>query len=101
MSLKNIELKKFKKKIRRGKIAEQTEIDSIFAKIKKKKDPVKTIPKSIDLSDDFFDSKGINNNKKLKTEDGLNVYTEEELGLDKNRLKQETPLCPFDCDCCF
>ncbi|KDP34119.1 hypothetical protein JCGZ_07690 [Jatropha curcas] len=35
-----------------------------------------------------------------KTEDGLTVYTEEELGIS-NSNAGGTPLCPFDCDCCF
>ncbi|KAJ6994743.1 hypothetical protein NC653_017520 [Populus alba x Populus x berolinensis] len=35
-----------------------------------------------------------------KTEDGLNIYTEEELGFSKSS-GGDTPLCPFDCDCCF
>ncbi|CAK7353048.1 unnamed protein product [Dovyalis caffra] len=35
-----------------------------------------------------------------KTEDGFNVYTEEELGFNKSS-GGGTPLCPFDCDCCF
>nr|XP_034902947.1 uncharacterized protein C6G9.01c-like [Populus alba] len=35
-----------------------------------------------------------------KTEDGFSVYTEEELGFN-NSSGGGTPLCPFDCDCCF
>ncbi|KAL5054214.1 hypothetical protein RYX36_034896 [Vicia faba] len=35
-----------------------------------------------------------------KTEDGLTIYTEEELGLSKGDAGN-TPLCPFDCSCCF
>ena len=35
-----------------------------------------------------------------KTEEGLSVYTEEELGLNKAD-GGGTPLCPFDCSCCF
>jgi hypothetical protein len=35
-----------------------------------------------------------------KTEDGMNIYTEEELGFSKSS-GGDTPLCPFDCDCCF
>ena len=34
------------------------------------------------------------------TEDGLPIYTEAELKLD-NPKAGTTPLCPFDCDCCF
>ncbi|KAK9274113.1 hypothetical protein L1049_018927 [Liquidambar formosana] len=35
-----------------------------------------------------------------KTEDGLTVYREEELGIGKADAGG-TPLCPFDCSCCF
>ncbi|XP_021683917.2 uncharacterized protein C6G9.01c [Hevea brasiliensis] len=35
-----------------------------------------------------------------KTKDGLNIYTEEELGINHSNAGG-TPLCPFDCDCCF
>ncbi|KAI3462500.1 hypothetical protein Pfo_019163 [Paulownia fortunei] len=35
-----------------------------------------------------------------KTADGLAIYTEEELGIGKPE-GGGTPLCPFDCDCCF
>ncbi|KAJ8900278.1 hypothetical protein K2173_024918 [Erythroxylum novogranatense] len=35
-----------------------------------------------------------------KTDDGFTVYTEEELGIH-NGNTGGTPLCPFDCDCCF
>ena len=33
------------------------------------------------------------------TEDGLPIYTEEELQMN-NPKAGTTPLCPFDCDCC-
>lgn len=35
-----------------------------------------------------------------KTNDGLAIYTEEELGISKADAG-DTPLCPFDCSCCF
>ncbi|KAH7533036.1 hypothetical protein FEM48_Zijuj04G0087300 [Ziziphus jujuba var. spinosa] len=35
-----------------------------------------------------------------KMQDGLNIYTEEELGINKGDAGG-TPLCPFDCSCCF
>ncbi|XP_057959626.1 uncharacterized protein C6G9.01c [Malania oleifera] len=35
-----------------------------------------------------------------RTGDGLAVYTEEELGIGKADAGG-TPLCPFDCSCCF
>ncbi|GMG99098.1 hypothetical protein Nepgr_000938 [Nepenthes gracilis] len=35
-----------------------------------------------------------------RTKDGLSVYTEEELGINRQDAGG-TPLCPFDCSCCF
>lgn len=35
-----------------------------------------------------------------KTQDGLSIYKAEELGWNKKDAGG-TPLCPFDCDCCF
>jgi hypothetical protein len=37
-----------------------------------------------------------------KIVDGFTVYTEEELGLNKDRGGGDTPDCPFDCppECC-
>ncbi|EIW67339.1 hypothetical protein TREMEDRAFT_64590 [Tremella mesenterica DSM 1558] len=43
----------------------------------------------------FRDSKGI----RRKTEEGFLIYKESELGIDPT--SGGTPLCPFDCDCCF
>uniref|UniRef100_A0A7N1A6E8 DUF1764-domain-containing protein n=1 Tax=Kalanchoe fedtschenkoi TaxID=63787 RepID=A0A7N1A6E8_KALFE len=38
--------------------------------------------------------------KPRKKASGMKIYTEEELGLNKPDAGG-TPLCPFDCDCCF
>lgn len=38
--------------------------------------------------------------RRKKMNDGLTVYTEEELGINKSDAGG-TPLCPFDCECCF
>ncbi|XP_050208814.1 uncharacterized protein C6G9.01c [Mercurialis annua] len=35
-----------------------------------------------------------------KTEDGFNIYAEDELGINSSN-GGGTPLCPFDCECCF
>ncbi|KAH9799878.1 hypothetical protein WN943_000581 [Citrus x changshan-huyou] len=35
-----------------------------------------------------------------RTEDGLTIYTEDELCIN-NADAGNTPLCPFDCSCCF
>ncbi|KAL6129395.1 hypothetical protein ACLB2K_072746 [Fragaria x ananassa] len=37
---------------------------------------------------------------KKRTNDGLAIYTEEELGINKADAGS-SHLCPFDCDCCF
>ena len=44
---------------------------------------------------------GINRFVERKTEDGVNVYSEESLNLHKNKVGGGTAQCPFDCDCCF
>ncbi|KAI0068271.1 DUF1764-domain-containing protein [Artomyces pyxidatus] len=44
----------------------------------------------------FKDSRG--SGPRRKTEEGFSIYKEDELGiLDEGG---DTPLCPFDCDCC-
>ncbi|PVF96477.1 DUF1764-domain-containing protein [Serendipita vermifera] len=45
----------------------------------------------------FKDSRGSSGRK--RTEEGYLVYTEEELGLNKEG--GDTSLCPFDCECCY
>jgi len=45
----------------------------------------------------FRDSRGKEPRK--KTEEGWNIYKEDELGIAG--AGGNTPLCPFDCDCCF
>eukprot|EP01027_Heterolobosea_sp_BB2_P015987 GEZU01022825.1.p1 GENE.GEZU01022825.1~~GEZU01022825.1.p1 ORF type:complete len:136 (-),score=62.23 GEZU01022825.1:139-546(-) len=53
------------------------------------------------FEDDFANMKGdlkIGGKQKRKRIDGLPIYTEEELKIGKGG---GTPLCPFDCDCCF
>ncbi|CCA74978.1 hypothetical protein PIIN_08958 [Serendipita indica DSM 11827] len=45
----------------------------------------------------FKDSRGGSGRK--RTEEGFLIYTEEELGLNKEG--GDTPLCPFDCECCY
>ncbi|TIB78304.1 sulphite reductase hemo protein, beta subunit [Wallemia mellicola] len=47
--------------------------------------------------DDFADSRGTSGRK--KTEDGYSVYTFDELKMNDD-IGGDTPLCPFDCDCC-
>jgi len=45
----------------------------------------------------FKDSRG--NGPRRTTEEGFSVYKEDELGISGNG--GDTPLCPFDCHCCF
>jgi len=45
----------------------------------------------------FKDSRGTG--PRGKTEEGFSIYKEAELGI--NVEAGGTPLCPFDCDCCF
>ncbi|KAE8664387.1 hypothetical protein F3Y22_tig00112800pilonHSYRG00102 [Hibiscus syriacus] len=93
------------------------EIDEIFAGMKRKK----TEPKSTEKPNGEEKSKPKSSKKKRSTEskenrdegfsesssrprrktaDGFTIYTEEELGIGKSDAGN-TPLCPFDCDCCF
>ncbi|PPQ67348.1 hypothetical protein CVT24_011531 [Panaeolus cyanescens] len=46
---------------------------------------------------DFADSRG--KSTRRQTEEGWLVYKEDELGIKDEG--GDTPLCPFDCDCCF
>lgn len=46
--------------------------------------------------DDLF---GLVEEARKKTEEGWNIYSEVELKLDKKG--GDTPLCPFDCTCCY
>ncbi|THH07785.1 hypothetical protein EW145_g3141 [Phellinidium pouzarii] len=47
--------------------------------------------------DRIMDSRGLGPRK--KTDEGFLVYKEAELGIKDEG--GDTPLCPFDCDCCF
>lgn len=95
-----------------------SEIDEIFAGKKRKKSDVKNGEKADQATKSSDKTKKRTNEKKKpkradegefierpsrsrkKTEDGLTIYTEEELGLSKGDAGN-TPLCPFDCSCCF
>ncbi|KAL8495302.1 hypothetical protein ACS0TY_019453 [Phlomoides rotata] len=92
-----------------------SEIDEIFA-AKKRKRPendekpcklsssakVKSNGKMRMVRDDGNENErvGPTSRSQRKTADGLSLYTEEELGFGKSDAGG-TPLCPFDCDCCF
>uniref|UniRef100_A0A7S0RKZ3 DUF1764 domain-containing protein n=1 Tax=Chlamydomonas leiostraca TaxID=1034604 RepID=A0A7S0RKZ3_9CHLO len=55
-------------------------------------------PKVEGSKDDLFGEESKKSRK--KTEEGYAIYTEDELGLTKAG-GGDTPLCPFDCDCCY
>ncbi|KAK7362825.1 hypothetical protein VNO77_04949 [Canavalia gladiata] len=94
------------------------EIDEIFAGKKRKKSEVKKTGKPDEVTKKTNKTKKKKNVKRKtdgaddgdfvdppsrprkKTEDGLSIYTEEELGMT-NADAGNTPLCPFDCSCCF
>jgi len=61
--------------------------------------PKKSKAKQGKLEDEarFRDSRGTG--PRRKTEDGFLIYKEDELGIGNEG--GDTPLCPFDCDCCF
>jgi hypothetical protein len=86
------------------------DLDEIFKKVKKpiahakaaaskKVEATEEIKKSVKKKlpdDDFADSRG--KNKRRRTEDGLLIYSAEELNVGKGG---DTDDCPFDCWCCF
>eukprot|EP00729_Bicosta_minor_P013582 gene13582-30541_t len=89
--------------------AQSSEIDDIFGAPKsskaKAKPAVEIKPKKgkrqqnmmDNDDDDFSDSRGLKR-KARKIVDGIKVYGEDELKLGTGG---GTPLCPFDCACCF
>ncbi|KDN51068.1 hypothetical protein RSAG8_00697, partial [Rhizoctonia solani AG-8 WAC10335] len=53
---------------------------------------------AVDSDDERFrDSRGAG--PRRRTDEGYAIYKEDELGI--NGEGGDTPLCPFDCDCCF
>ncbi|CAE6482621.1 unnamed protein product [Rhizoctonia solani] len=53
---------------------------------------------AVDSDDERFrDSRGTG--PRRRTEEGYAIYKEDELGI--NNEGGDTPLCPFDCECCF
>jgi len=93
--------------------AKSTDIDKIFDSIKSKKqdnaktkDQIKEKNKTESQASKIkgtgaFKNKNSKNAKKgdKYTDEGFKIYTEEELGLNKEG--GGTDLCPFDCDCCY
>ncbi|KAE8649903.1 hypothetical protein Csa_012244 [Cucumis sativus] len=96
-------------------VKKHSEIDEIFAGKKRKKPEVgKTEEPKLDAQDRPKKTKNKKKDeaqsrngfadpqsrRRKKTGDGLTIYTEEELGFG-NADAGGTPLCPFDCNCCF
>ena len=50
--------------------------------------------------DNSLDPHAAARSARRRDEDGLSIYTMEELGITTNPRAGTTPLCPFDCDCC-
>ncbi|KAK6912793.1 Protein of unknown function DUF1764, eukaryotic [Dillenia turbinata] len=95
----------------------RSEIDEIFAGKKRKKPVSEKVEKEKSSENVDANSKKTKKSKKSevsdegrfvdppsrprkRTNDGLAIYTMEELGMDKADAGA-TPLCPFDCSCCF
>ena len=77
-----------------SKETEEDDINEIFSSIKKTKR--EKAARDAALKEAQANAK----QPRRYTEDGLPIYTEEELKMD-NPKAGTTPLCPFDCDCCF
>ncbi|KAJ3511210.1 hypothetical protein NMY22_g15726 [Coprinellus aureogranulatus] len=81
--------------------APETVVDpSVQIPQKRQKVPPKAASKSKqdrEDEEDFKDSRGTG--PRRKTEEGWAIYKEAELGIDPTA--GDTPLCPFDCNCCF
>lgn len=103
----NPAIQEAKRVLKPGKFG--TEIDDIFAGRKLKK-PEAENPETEETKAEIAKKKRkrkimeINNNSESKprkiTKDGFKVYTEDEIGFNKAN-SGDTPLCPFDCNCCF
>lgn len=81
-------------------------LDDIFAPLKdqkKKKKPVKEEPKKPTKEEDLKEWRAGNEPTEPRvhryTDAGLPVYKFYHLGMAQD--DGGTPLCPFDCDCCF
>ncbi|XP_068644820.1 uncharacterized protein C6G9.01c [Aristolochia californica] len=84
---------KKRKKPDQGETGEVTKAACIKQKLKKKKNKAKQVTAK---ESGFVDPP----KPRRRAEDGLAIYSAEELGIGKSDAGG-TPLCPFDCDCCF
>ncbi|KAL9230376.1 hypothetical protein vseg_005738 [Gypsophila vaccaria] len=96
---------------KKGKQKQSNEIDEIFAALKKRKTEQANTNKSEDMKDKLkkkkkskvsAESEAVNTGSRprRRTNDGLVIYSAEELGINKKDAG-ETADCPFDCSCCF
>ncbi|KHN16261.1 Hypothetical protein glysoja_046578 [Glycine soja] len=87
------------KKRKKSEMVNTGKPDEVTKKTDKTKKKKKNMKRKTYGSDDgkFVDRPS---RPRKKTEDGLTIYTEEELGIS-NADAGNTPLCPFDCSCCF
>jgi hypothetical protein len=72
------------------------EIDMLFTKrpaVIKAAAPTVVRPK-----DDIGDTRGTKNRARPLTDDGLPIFTAEEMGIGTGG---DTADCPFDCECCY
>lgn len=103
-SQKGVQEKKPKKVQKEKEIKEnnqkKNDIDDIFAQLKTKPRKKDIEQQKEEERKERLQRKKEENKKIKRTEEGWRIYTLEELGLDKNQYGGNTPLCPFDCDCC-
>ncbi|KAG6911851.1 hypothetical protein DXG01_000098 [Tephrocybe rancida] len=79
----------------------ETVVDTSNSIISSKRPKIESKPKASNskpsTTEEFSDSRGSRTRK--TTEEGWTIYKEDELGIRDEG--GDTPLCPFDCECCF
>ncbi|KAK9946304.1 hypothetical protein M0R45_011773 [Rubus argutus] len=81
-----------------GKKRKKAEADKVKKPNEEPNKPKRKKKKDLGFEDGAFVDQ--TSRSKKRTNDGLAIYTEEELGINKADAGS-TPLCPFDCSCCF
>ncbi|KIY63646.1 DUF1764-domain-containing protein [Cylindrobasidium torrendii FP15055 ss-10] len=66
-------------------------------RVKKDKKEKKVSKAAPEEQADFGDSRG--SSSRRQTDEGWTIYKEDELGMSTEG--GDTPLCPFDCECCY
>lgn len=85
---------------KKRKKSEAEKADKPEAVTKRPKQTKKNTKKKTKKPEDTGDFADPPSRPRKTTEDGLAIYTEDELGINKADAGN-TPLCPFDCSCCF